>query len=443
MGTQGDSMLDHPTPTVGAAPKKPRKKPRIIVWTRFAVRVLTFLLLPILFIDTYNVLRTLIRALAAGTDLDFASLAPQFLTLVLLFGSALLVGRVFCGWMCAFGSFGDLVHRVGRFFHLEPLRIDPKSDRRMKYVKYGILLVPVVFAALPGSPDLSATSPWDAFGMLLSSGLVPDFASVAIVVPIGLFLLLLVTVGSLFIERFFCRYLCPLGAVFSILSRGRGLTLEKPSAKCGGCRICTNRCSMGIPLDKVDSVVSGECIQCMECVEACPRKNITPLIQGRKVKPLTAALAAVCVLSTVGFLLANTIEPTAADSAVVSITAASTDAPTSGTTSPSASSLTATPTVTVAPTASTSLYKDGTYEGTGTGFRNRKTTVSVTIMNGAITSVEVVSYGDDRKWFVRAFQTLVDKVLAKQAAVTDIVAGATYSSRGIDAAVADALSKAV
>jgi uncharacterized protein with FMN-binding domain len=64
-------------------------------------------------------------------------------------------------------------------------------------------------------------------------------------------------------------------------------------------------------------------------------------------------------------------------------------------------------------------------------------------MNGAITTVEVVSYGDDRKWFVRAFQTLVDKVLAKQAAVTDIVAGATYSSRGIDAAVADALSKAV
>lgn len=45
-------MLDHPTPTISAAPKKPRKKPRIIVWTRFAVRVMTFLLLPILFIDT-------------------------------------------------------------------------------------------------------------------------------------------------------------------------------------------------------------------------------------------------------------------------------------------------------------------------------------------------------------------------------------------------------
>jgi polyferredoxin len=425
-------------------PKKARRKPGRIALARTLVRGLTFLLLPILFIDTYNVFRTLVRALATGTDVDFASLAPQFLTMVLLFGSALLVGRFFCGWMCAFGSFGDFVHQVGRLIHVRPLRIDPKTDGWLRKAKYGVLLVPVVLALLPGSPDLSFTSPWDAFGMLISSGLVPDFASVAVALPAGLFLLLLVIAGSLRIERFFCRYLCPLGAMFALLSKGRGLTLDKPSSQCGSCRVCTNRCSMGIALNGSETVRSGECIQCMECVEACPRKNIMTTFPGRRVKPLAAALAAVCVLSTVGFLLSDTVSFTSADTAIAMVTTTPTVA------APTVAAMTVTPTsaagtaaVTATPTpVAASPYKDGIYEGTGTGFRNRRTTVSVTIANGAIASVEVVSYGDDRKWFVRAFQTLVDKVLAKQAPVTDIVAGATYSSRGIDDAIADALAKA-
>ncbi|MGL5577034.1 MAG: 4Fe-4S binding protein [Sarcina sp.] len=61
-------------------------------------------------------------------------------------------------------------------------------------------------------------------------------------------------------ERFFCRYLCPLGAVFSIISRFKILKINKKKDKCGKCRLCTNKCVMGISLYEDDNVKSGECI---------------------------------------------------------------------------------------------------------------------------------------------------------------------------------------
>jgi polyferredoxin/uncharacterized protein with FMN-binding domain len=491
------------TQAVKALPKKKKRKIGWLSIVRTVSRVLTFIFLPFLFIDAYNIFRTLVQAIAYGTPVDFAGLAPQFLTLTLLVVGSLLLGRFFCGWMCAFGSFGDFMHRVGKSWTQRFGRVSVKVDRRLKRLKYVVLLVPVVLALVPGSPDASPTSPWDAFGMLSSSGLVPDVASVLYAIPIGFTLLLLITVGSFYIERFFCRYLCPLGAIFSLVSRGRYVTLAKPTEKCGSCRVCTNRCSMGIELYKTESVCSGECIQCMACVEACPRNNIVPLVATRKVRPMAAALVAVTVLSTAGLYLSGTFDflsDTGAMTAMTSIDGASTlagadnttgdvglpgdptpaaeataapastatpdasptsgAAPTAGGTSaaaptkaptkaaptraPAAATPTPAPTKapTPPPTVSASKYKDGTYQGTGIGYRKQPTTVSVTISGGQITAIATVSTSDSTKWYTRAFTALVKKILGLQAPVTDVVAGATYSSKGIDAAVADALSKA-
>ena len=498
------------TQAVQATPKAlPKKKKRKIGWlsiVRTLSRILTFVFLPFLFIDAYNIFRTFVQAIANGTPIDFAGLAPQFLTLTLLIVGSLLLGRFFCGWMCAFGSFGDFMHKVGKSWTKRFGRVSVKVDRRLKRLKYVVLLVPVVLALVPGSPDAAPTSPWDAFGMLSSSGLVPDVVSVLYAIPIGFILLLLITVGSFYIERFFCRYLCPLGAMFSLVSRGRYVTLSKPTEKCGNCRACTNRCSMGIELYKTESVCSGECIQCMACVEVCPRKNIVPLVATRKVRPMAAALVAVTVLSTAGLFLSGTFDflaedgsipamtsidgestlggadnttgdvglpadPTAAPDAIATSapdatatpetasTATPGATPTAGTSPTSGGTSTATPTKTPTkapaaatsaptkaptppPTVSTTKYKDGTYEGTGIGYRKQPTTVSVTISGGKITSIATVKTSDSTKWYTRAFTALIKKILGLQAPVTDVVAGATYSSKGIDAAVADALSKA-
>ena len=96
---------------------------------------------------------------------------------------------------------------------------------------------------------------------------------------------------------------------------------------------------------------------------------------------------------------------------------------------------------TAAATSSSGLYKDGTYTGTGMGFRGT-TTLSLTISGGEITDVTVVSYQDDAKYFDRAFQTIASDIISAQSAEVDVVSHATFSSRGIIEAVNDALSQA-
>ncbi len=88
-----------------------------------------------------------------------------------------------------------------------------------------------------------------------------------------------------------------------------------------------------------------------------------------------------------------------------------------------------------------SRYIDGTYHGSGSGFRGT-TEVTVEVKNGKISSITVDSYRDDKKFFIRAFDTIVERIIGSQSAEVDAVSGATFSSEGIKKAVADALRQA-
>jgi uncharacterized protein with FMN-binding domain len=85
------------------------------------------------------------------------------------------------------------------------------------------------------------------------------------------------------------------------------------------------------------------------------------------------------------------------------------------------------------------IYKDGTYEGSGTGFRNATTKVSVTVSDNVITDIEIISHGDDQPYFKQAYNYVVEQILSSQSTDVDTVSGATYSSDGIIEAVENAL----
>jgi uncharacterized protein with FMN-binding domain len=210
---------------------------------------------------------------------------------------------------------------------------------------------------------------------------------------------------------------------------------------------------MGIPLYKSDTVNTGECIECLQCVTACPRGNVSYSFAGSNVRPLLAGTMAVititCAYGGVGLALAASqtaetpvqIEATLDDGAVSGEielhSAASPSADTTGTAAPQTA-----PFATGTAAASASLYADGTYTGTGTGFRGASTQVSVTIQGGVITDITPVSTGDDAPYFDRAFSLVCSDIMSCQSASVDAVSGATYSSQGIMDAVQDALSQA-
>lgn len=435
------------------------KKSKILSAARLILQIILFIFLPTLYIESLNGVKQIYLAILHQ---NFSTnLLPQLVAVLLTIPATIFLGRFFCGWMCAFGSFTDFIYLIFSklFKRRKKIRINEKADKWMKGIKYVILIILIVAVWSFNVTIFSTVSPWDAFGMLATIGKAPDFSYVIANLTAGFVILVAILAASAFIERFFCRYLCPMGAIFAIASKLRIAKIKKTTDKCGTCRICTNNCAMGIPLYKTDKVNSGECINCMKCVGVCPRGNVSFAVAQGDVRPLIAGTATVAVMTGLYYVgnLATSVPnlstaPAASQSSLSSASSETSSkksvdifAPPSGTSSANAasSSQSAASQASKAASSTTSgKYKDGTYQGSGTGFRGGTTSVSVIVSGGKITAINVDSYGDDRPFFERAYSGVAQAIVSSQSANVDAVSGATYSSNGIMQAVENALSKA-
>ena len=421
---------------------KQYRKKSVLQLFRLVIQILFFIFLPSLYFQTLTGVRQLYTAIIHQ---QFSmTLWPQMTEAIIIIPVTLLVGRFFCGWMCAFGSFTDFIYQISQKIFHKKIRISEPMDRRMKYLKYAILLVLIIASWTLNASFFSSSNPWDVFGMLVTVGKAPDFSYVLLNLTIGLVLFVLIVIVSAFTERFFCRYLCPMGAIFSLVSKSKIVKITKPAGNCGDCRACTNACAMGIPLYRMDSVDSGECIDCMKCVSVCPRKNAGAAVSGKDVRPLAAGITAAAVVAgmyyTVDWKLSQTGKSTfspvsQSDQTVSGGTSQSAGLAQSDENSGEANSF-------VSSALPAGQYKDGTYHGSGTGFRGGTTTVTVVVSGGKITTVKVDSNEDSPSFFNSAYTTVSSEIISSQSTEVDAVSGATYSSRGIMAAVANALQTA-
>ncbi len=390
--------------------KKLFKKITALTLTRRIIQIAALILFPGLFISTFSAIKAIYVAIIGGT-FSAASLAGQIILAVSMLLITAIMGRFFCGFLCAFGSMGDFFWYLGSKLKIQRPKIGSRMDRILKKIKYVLLVGIVLLIWTLGVSILSGTgNPWTVFGMLTK---LSGWTDMTVLVSVGMLLLLLIVVGSLYIERFFCRYLCPLGAVLAIVSRFRLFKIRKPGEKCGPCRACTKRCSMGIPLYRSNVVTSAECIDCMNCVEICPRDNVTA-------NPKPAFAAAIAVASLAGMYYAGNITSSAvANQQVAALADASVNESTSA-----------------------GQFIDGTYQGSAAGYHG-DTSVSVTVENGYITAVDVLSTGDDAEFFGQAKASIIPAIIRAQSVGVDTVSGATFSSNGLIGAVKAALSGAL
>ena len=153
-----------------------------------------------------------------------------------------------------------------------------KSWRWNSCILYLVLTVIAVlcFAGVYGKAK--GTSPWDVFSMLHAGNL-----HLQGYLP-GVILLIFIIVGMCLEERFFCRNLCPMGAVFSLLPVLPFFALHRDRENCiKGCSGCTKKCPSGIGLPEDGSLkVEGDCFQCQKCIDTCPKKHIHTGIKGLK-----------------------------------------------------------------------------------------------------------------------------------------------------------------
>jgi uncharacterized protein with FMN-binding domain len=378
---------------------------------RHIVQLVLFILSPGLYILSFSELKKIYQMIIDG-NFHFMQAFPSLVEFVIVIILTALLGRFFCGWFCAFGTYNDWLHLISKNIFKINFKVNEKIDSILKYIKYIVLLMFIVISWTIGSNIFDGTSPWDAFAQIT------DFSYVIFNLTIGFIILLLITIGAFFIERFFCRYLCPLGAVFTIVSKLSIFKINKPSDKCGKCRMCTNNCSMGLPLYNMDSVRGGECINCLTCLEVCPRKNTSANIVNQDINPALASSVAIATFTGV-YALSNVTSSALTESGLAS--SASIESSNS--------------------TNSSTNYKDGTYTGAGTGFKGGTTKLSVIVSGGKITSISTVSQEDTPDFYERVETTMFEKIVSTQSPSVDTITGATYSCKGIIEAVEDALNQ--
>lgn len=258
------------------------KTPRYL---RTGLQIFFFLYAPAAFSAAFGGVKTAFSLIGARQPLTLSPMTQLFLGLVV---SVMLFGRFFCGAACAFGSLSDWLYalfarlqkRLGKSLPALPDRV----EQRLRYGKY-LVLGAVLLLCLAGQQRaLGAISPWDAFAMALAmrwqwAGHAAAWA-----------LLLLILLGMLSIPRFFCRFLCPLGAIFSLVPQCGLVRITKPRDGCGSCRACSRACPAKLPLGTCDVVHAGDCLSCGKCTTVCPRTNAAYRLMGVWRLPLSGLL---------------------------------------------------------------------------------------------------------------------------------------------------------
>ena len=225
-----------------------------------------FLLFTLVFIGLYaqgqlsvvNIF-TLLLALAKDFDIRVFLMDPViFILWSFTFVTLFIWGRgVFCGWLCPFGALQEMLGWVAKRLRIRQWKISERTHLRLQWLKYLILigLVPVAFYSLTLAERLAEVEPFKTSITLF-------FARSW---PFVLYALALLGLG-LFVHKFYCRYVCPLGAGLAVLGRLRLFSWLKRIDTCGKpCQHCRNHCEIGA-IRRDGRIDYDECIQCLECI---------------------------------------------------------------------------------------------------------------------------------------------------------------------------------
>jgi len=200
------------------------------------------------------------------------ALAPLNLSLlVALLCLVLLCKKAFCGWACPIGLLGELAARLGGRVWKQRPRVPLKVNAWLKLLRYVVLVAALFFTCRSGELVLRGYDPY----YLIFSGFGHGSAGI-----VSMLVLTVIALGALVVPMLFCRYLCPLGAVFDPFSRLGMIRVWRDESKCTACGRCGQTCLHDIPVQKLRTVRHRDCTNCLECVDACEERGVLQLRAG-------------------------------------------------------------------------------------------------------------------------------------------------------------------
>lgn len=199
--------------------------------------------------------------------------------LLIILSTAILLKRGFCSWVCPFGLLTEYLNRLHRFIFRKNIRIPRWLDyplRSLKYLLLAFFLWEIVIKMNAFALDYFIYSPYN---MAADIKMLYFFKNIS---AFALWILAALVILSILIRNFWCRYLCPYGALLGALSLLSIFKIHRNNQTCTNCRQCTRACPVDIRLHKTTTVMSDECHACLKCVSVCPEKNTLYLSSLKK-----------------------------------------------------------------------------------------------------------------------------------------------------------------
>lgn len=397
-------------------------------------RTFTQIVFLVFFTELFSLVFSSMKNIYLGiinANLEIVNIYISLVLILTILFLVLVLGRFFCGWLCAFGALNHFIFNLSKRVFRFNFKVNKKLDAVLKYVKYVILALIIIFGWTKSNILIDRYNPWNAFAELR---MLPQALKEY---PQQFLVLGLVIFGAAFIERFFCRYLCPLGAVQALLSKGRLSWFIRDDNTCGKCNLCTRNCSMGINISELKKVKSGECIGCLKCVENCPKGNFKISILKQKIKPVSYILIGIGLFSSMysskyilkKTLAASDMQLQAKQELQIKDSAKEENKETSKEESSELEKI------------KNKIYEDGVYTGVSLGKRP-EITVKVIIEEDKIRAIEIVSHKESMEYCEIPFQVIPKEIISSQCVEVDAVSGATNTSMRLIKAVENAVEKA-